>query len=148
MWRRKIKEKISQIISSPKTFFVVSIIVLGLLIMPLSKNIKDRFSINKEIGDLESQISKTQNKNQDLQKLISYLGSDQYVEEQARENLGMMKSGEQVVVVKGLPDTAQKTTPQEKEDNRVFIVPGLDKAQAKETISNPQRWVAYFFKRQ
>ncbi len=146
MIRRRISEKIAQIISSPRTFFVGSLVVLILLVLPLSRNIKERFGINREIDELEMQISKTQNKNMDLQKLIGYLGSDEYVEEQARENLGMMKSGEKVVVIKGLPEKEKSNVSEEKSSNAVFIVPGLEKAQAKETVSNPERWLAYFFK--
>lgn len=140
MWRRKLKIKINEVLGSPKTFFLGATIVLVLLAFPLWKNLTERYRISAEISDLEAQIGKTENKNLELQKLIDYLGSDEFVEEQARESLGLKKSNEQVYVVKGLPDTKQVV-----KDNSVFLVPGLEKAQQKAEVSNPGRWIKYFF---
>jgi cell division protein FtsB len=142
MWQRRFKQKITSIISSPKTFFLVILLVLILLAIPLYRNLRERYGINQQVSDLQAQIGKTQNKNLELQKLIDYLGSDQYVEEQARQNLGLKKDGEQVYVLKGLPSTDKPVVG----DNSAYLVPGLEKAQARALVSNPTRWVEYFFK--
>lgn len=146
MWRRKLKTKISSIIFSAKTFFVLVLAVFILLMIPLSRNISARFRINQEIKGLEAEIASTQSKNNDLNKLITYLNSDQYVEQQARENLNLKKEGEEVVVLRGLngADNPAKQ-PASDADKSVFSVPGLEKAEAKAEVSNPQKWIKYFW---
>jgi cell division protein FtsB len=148
MWRRKLKIKLSSIIFSAKTFFVLVLALFILLLIPLSKNISARFRINQEIKGLEAEIASTQNKNNDLNKLITYLNSDQFVEQQARENLNLKKEGEEVVVLRGLngtEDPAKQPAPEA--DKSVFSVPGLEKAEAKAEVSNPQKWINYFWGR-
>lgn len=149
MWRRKIKTKISGLIFNTKTFFLVTLVIFVLLMIPLSKNVASRYRINQEIKGLEMEIANTQNKNQDLNKLITYLNSDQFVEQQARENLNLKKEGEEVVVLRGLNEETgkekQADTATPLADKSVFSVPGLEKAQARTEISNPQKWFNYFW---
>lgn len=146
MWQKKIKPKIQKIIASPKTFMVLALIVFIALIFPLSKNIGRRYRINQEIKGLEQEIKDTENKNTELQKLIEYLNSDQFVEEQARLNLGLKKPGEEVVVVKGVAGSPQLASEDSEKDEGVFNIPGLEKAREKEVINNPERWFYYFAK--
>jgi cell division protein FtsL len=87
------------------TFLLLLMIVL--LSVPLYNNFHRRQKINREISDLEAEINQAENKNTELQKLIKYLESDQFVEEQARLNLNMKKPGESVTVVKDLPESAK-----------------------------------------
>lgn len=149
MWQRKIKSsilsKLLELVKSPKTFFFVALLIFIFLAMPLWRNLSERYRISQEIGDLEQQIGKTQSKNLELQKLISYLGSDQFVEEQARENLGLKRAGEKVYIVKGL---SNKGLPDQQVGDPIWEVPGLEKAQARANVSNPERWRDYFFKSQ
>jgi cell division protein FtsL len=147
MWRNKAKTKISEFIFNAKTFFVLVLAILVLLMIPLSKNISGRFRINQEIKDLETQIANTQNKNNDLNKLITYLNSDQFVEQQARENLNLKKDGEQVVVLRGLNEPQDGKVPPSTQENSVFSVPGLEKAENRAETSNPQKWFKYFWGR-
>lgn len=146
MWRRKIKHKFTSLIFNAKTFFVLALIIFALLMVPLSKNVSARFRINQEIKGLEADIASTQGKNNDLNKLISYLNSNQFVEQQARENLNLKKDGEQVVVLRDLNGPlGTENQPANGADKSVFSVPGLEKAEAKAEVSNPRKWLNYFW---
>jgi cell division protein FtsB len=135
------------IMDSPKTFFVLFLLILVALSVPLVKNINNRNKINAEIASLEAEISLTQNKNGELNKLISYLESDQYIEEQARTNMGLKKEGEEVVVLKGLGSTNKKVQANNSTANdSPFTVPGLEKNKDNGVLSNPEKWLKYFSK--
>ena len=66
----------------------------------LSRNFDQHYIINEEIEDLEKEIEKTRNKNINLEKMIGYLESDQFTQEQARVNFGLKEEGESVAVIK------------------------------------------------
>lgn len=83
-----------------KVLTVFLLLIVVLLSIPLYNNYHRRQKINREISDLEAEIKLAENKDTKLQKLIKYLESDQFVEEQARLNLNMKKPGESVAVVK------------------------------------------------
>lgn len=144
---RNVKIKLSAALFNAWTFFLAVLAILILILIPLFKNIGARYKINQEIKGLESEIANTQNKNNDLNKLITYLNSDQFVEQQARENLNMKKDGEQVVVVRdnNKPETGEAMVRQASADNSIFSVPGLEKAEARAEISNPRKWLNYFW---
>jgi len=119
------------------TFLAMSIIVY--ISLPLIKNLRQNYKVNKEIKDLEKEISDYNEKNNKLKNMIDYLKSDQFTEEQARLNLGLKKRGEDTTIIKDLPEDNQKLK------SEIFNIPGLEK----ETIiveNNLNRWVNYFFK--
>lgn len=78
---------------------IVGLIFLVLIIFPLARTYSQRRAVEKEITDVKKQISDYESVNQDLKEMISYLNSDQSLEEEARLNLNLKKSGEQVIVI-------------------------------------------------
>lgn len=147
MWHRKAKSKISAFLFNSKTYFLLALAVLGLISLPLYRNIVSRYRINQEIKSLEAEIAATQGKNEDINKLITYLNSDQFVEQQARENLNLKKDGENVMVLRGLGgETNHVADPTESDnlDNSLFTVSEIEKTKAE--VSNPVKWYKYFFK--
>ena len=143
--RNKLTERLKSIADSPKTFFVIFLLILLALSVPLVKNIGDRRRINAEIKGLEAEIKLTDNKNNDLNKLISYLESDQYLEGQARLNMGLKKEGEEVVVLKGLNNkSAENLTNNPAVSDSPYTVPGLEKQVSSNDYSNPIKWLKYF----
>jgi cell division protein FtsL len=87
--------------SNPKVFAIIALIFLLLILVPLAKNYSRKSLIEREIAEISQEISEFENKNKDLQEMISYLQSDQSLEEQARLNMGMRRPGESVAVVQG-----------------------------------------------
>ncbi len=84
-----------------------------------------------------------ENKNIDLNKFVSYLESDQFLEEQARLKLNLKGQGENVAVIKNASTDNQ---PSLEATSTIFDLTGLNKAQPQKTVTNAQRWWKYFFK--
>jgi len=123
-----------------KILTVFLLVIIILLSIPLYNNFHRRQKINREISDLEAEIKQAENKNTDLQKLIKYLESDQFVEEQARLNLNMKKPGESVAVVKNSSEAATKDGAQQ------IISSTLPEAGVATTAGYASSWWRYFFK--
>lgn len=123
---------------------IASIIILILIALPLSKNYKQRKMVEQEIKEIQDDIKKIEGKNGDLKKMLSYLESDQFLEEQARLNFGLKKEGEGVAVIKSGPEI-KKTGPT-KPDDVLFNIPGLRDFSGKGD-SNLSKWYNHFFKK-
>ena len=98
---------------SLRTIFFSSIILLlvlfflGFLIVSNWKINQRRAELISQITTLEKEIEELEKKNQELKAGASQFSDESYLEEMAREKLGLKKPGEEVVVV--LP-------PEEKEE--------------------------------
>ena len=75
---------------------LLAFIWLGLV---LTKTIYKKYQLNQEIESLKVEIAKMDKKEQELTKLIDYLGSQDYLEKEAREKLNLKKEGESVLMV-------------------------------------------------
>lgn len=137
--RKKRKEnKIKNFFKNPKTVMVLCFLILFFLSFPLIGKLKKEQQVNKEIKSLKEEISEIEGENRELDKLIEYLESDQFLEEQARLNLGLKKEGEEVLVIK-----------EGREEGRVAGISEngeeSGKAETKTEVSNPIKWWRYFF---
>ncbi|MDD4333086.1 MAG: septum formation initiator family protein [Patescibacteria group bacterium] len=115
--------------SRQKALGILGLAVIIFISIPLAKNITKRYTVNKELKELQKEISDLENRNKDFKGVISYLESDQFVEEQARLNLNLKKEGEKVIIIK---EEALATSTNINSDE--------------ESISNFQCWINYFFK--
>ena len=86
-----------------------------------------RHEINQEIEKLEQQLANVEGKTSEMEKLISYLNTDEYIEKQARLKLNLSKPGEKQVNITGEPELS---------------IDFLDQ----DNTPNPIRWFNYFFK--
>lgn len=101
MNRKKRKESaLLKLIYHRVTITLIGLVVLVSISIPLAKNVSKQYRINNEIKELETEITRLESKNTELKKLMDYLESDQFIEEQARLNLSYKKADESVVVVK------------------------------------------------
>ena len=114
---------------------LVFLFILFLIVKPMITNIRQKQRINKEIKSLKMEIDRAEAKNSDFQKILNYLQSDEFVEEQARLNMGLKREGEKVLVVK---------TKHEKEP--VAQPPQMPEAVDKiKLVNNLNKWINYFF---
>ena len=96
--------------SSKELIFSIffAILFLGLVGVLIVANLKindRRREMTDKIGQLKEEIKVLEEKNQNLNKEVSDAGSLEQLEKVAREQLGLKKPGEEVVVVK---DESQK----------------------------------------
>lgn len=123
-----------RIFFNPKVFALGLLALLVAISIPISKNISKRYTIDQEIKDLEKEIEELEAGNRNLKKMIDYLESDQFAEEQARLKLGLKKPGEEVVVI----DEEEHNGPA---SNGGEVTGGEEN----DDFSNPVLWWRYFF---
>jgi cell division protein FtsB len=126
--------------------FFITLLLLGLLALfalPLTKNWRQKRAIDKEIAELEQQVSSFENKNSSLRQVLDYMQSEQFVEEEARSKLNYKKPGEQVVVIEGLPSESGATASASALFD--FPAPPPDKNAELRLSGNLKRWLEYFF---
>ncbi|MFH0873576.1 MAG: septum formation initiator family protein [Candidatus Komeilibacteria bacterium] len=119
---------VSQVLRS-RTFLIIIVIIFIISSFELINEVGRRYKVNQEIKNQQRQIETLKSQNGDLNQLIHYLNTDQFVEEEARSKLGLSKSGESVVV---FPSTATPSNEQ--------VV-----ASTSPNNSNTARWWSYFF---
>lgn len=85
--------------SSQRFLALIGLVFLLLIVLPLAKVHTQKRLVEREIADVQAQIAEYEQKNQELEQMITYLQSDQSLEEQARVNLNLKKPGESVVVI-------------------------------------------------
>lgn len=83
----------SQIIIFAGVFFII------LFSIGISKRIARRHQINKETQQLQDEIDRLSANGKELNELLAYLNSDDFLEEEARNKLGLKKDGEQIVII-------------------------------------------------
>lgn len=118
-----------RLFSSQRFLAVLILSFLVILVFPLAKTYTQKKLMEKEIAEIQEEIAAYQKTNQELKEMITYLESDQSLEEQARLNLNLKKPGEQVIVIddsKNSVDTGVATT-------------------TGEVVSNFAKWWRYFF---
>lgn len=123
-----------------KWFLIVGGILLILLSISLTKELYRSYKINKEISDLNQEISSLEKANDEYSQLIEYLKTDRYFEEQARLKLGLKSPGEQVIVVKGDESSIDNGLVGDDSESNLGLL-----ANGESNLSNPEKWLTYFF---
>ena len=118
-----------RLFSSQRFLAILSLTFLIVLLFPLAKTYTQKKLMEKEISDIQEEIAVYQKTNQELKEMISYLESDQSLEEQARLNLNLKKPGEQVIVI---------------DDSKNSVDTGISTTTG-EIVSNFTKWWRYFF---
>lgn len=118
-------------IFSSKIFFVLVLIFSIYLAMNLYKDLNQRKKVKNEINNLTSQIDSVSKQNDELKNLISYFGTDDYIESFSREKLGLKKPGEKILV---LP-----------EENSNIEVDTTKTSEKSDFLKNLRAWWDYFF---
>jgi len=119
-----------RLFSSQRFLAIVGLVFLLLIVFPLAKTYTQKRLVEKEIEDVKKEISDFENTNKELKDMITYLESDQSLEEQARLNLNLKKPDEKVIVIE-----AAKNTSTTDEINKTTV-----------SESNFAKWWRYFFK--
>ncbi|PIT89027.1 MAG: hypothetical protein COU27_02575 [Candidatus Levybacteria bacterium CG10_big_fil_rev_8_21_14_0_10_36_7] len=80
----------------------IALVIFIIFLIVLSRNafisIRDKLKTTTTTQDLKQNLEEEETKNRFLKQKLSYVKSSEFVEEQAREKLGMVKSDEYTVV--------------------------------------------------
>ena len=88
--------------SKLKSYYIYLAIFLGfLLLLSFVRNITKISDARKRIEKAESRVEKLGKENEEMERKLAEVKGEEYIEKQLRNNLGLAKEGEIVVV---LPD--------------------------------------------
>jgi cell division protein FtsB len=112
-----------------KYLFIVFFILLTL---SLARNVVRILRAGQRVEEAEGRVEKLKKENEELKKRLEMVGSEGYIEEQLRDNLGLAKEQEIIIV---LPD----------EETLRALAPRLE--EEKETLPDPnwKKWMKLFF---
>lgn len=130
--RQNFFNSLSKFFFHPFAIFLVGFSVLVYMGGPIVKKIRQKQALEMEIQNLKQDITAFEGKNADLKKMLEYLKSDNFLEEQARVNFNMKKEGESVAVIQFQEENAVQSAP---------TILGI-----KEEKTNTQKWQEYFLK--
>ena len=133
------ENKLKKFLSSRAVLFFLLLAFVWLSLVLVKAFYKKR-QLDQEIGSLKAEIDKTDKKGQELSQLLSYFGSESYLEKEAKDKLNLKKEGENVVMV------------QEPAADQVVAVDSSSDNQAAATAApvnenNLVKWWKFFFKR-
>lgn len=106
-----------------KSYYIYVGLFLGFLfLLSLIRNISKIAKAGKRIDKAESRLGKLRKENEEMERKLAEVKSEEYIEKQLRDKLGLAKEGEIVVV---LPDeeTLRKIAPSVPEEEDVLPDP-------------------------
>lgn len=85
-------------LSTPRVVFAITAVIVVYFLAVFVGNFVRHRQLNTEEARLEAQIAQMQAKYETLQALEDYVQSDEYIEEVARQQLGLVREGETAFV--------------------------------------------------
>lgn len=104
----------------------VAIIVILMLIVSLVRNIGKTLDAQKRITRKEEKVKSLEIENERLKEEFESVTSDEFIESQLREKLGLVREGEVIVVLPN-EETLQKLAPEPKIEENVLPNPNWQK---------------------
>lgn len=117
-----------------RLFLVVALLVVIFVAFGYARAYYQNYRVRQEITSLQDQVRSLGHKKLESMEILKYVTSDQYVEEKARSELNLKKSGEKVVIFSNLAETTANITP---------VAPV-----EKDLLNNPIKWWYYFTHKQ
>lgn len=93
------------------------------------QEVYSRRSVQREIDRLKAELAALEQQNEELERLISYLETTEFVERESRVKLGLAKPGERVIIIPRNEGAAEVA------------------GEGGNAESNPRKWWQYFFGR-
>jgi cell division protein FtsB len=115
--------------SDSKYFSLVLTAILVFVVIALGRESYRYFKISQEIRDLEKQIEEFRKNNEELSKMKDYFQSREFLQDEARGKLNLVKEGEKLIIVSDGGDLQEE----------------IETKETKPEISNIKLWLEYFF---
>ena len=122
-----IDKLITKIKAEHKTYLNIVYVIISLLMLAsLARNIIKVREAKERLKAKESNIEKIRLENEELSHKVDTFKSDEFVEKQLRDKLGLAKEGEMIVV---LPDeeTIKKFAPNDEKEEEILPDPNWKK---------------------
>lgn len=109
-----------------KSFILLGLIFLVLLIVNLVRTVGSDAKVKAEIKTMEQEVARLEAEQKRLSDMRDFFQSDFFIEQESRKSLGYVLPGEKVVVLEKSPSAAQQ-------------------AAQTQPLTNSQKWWQYFF---
>lgn len=125
---------LSQSTGFTKLIIIIEFFLVAYLLYSLTKNVYNSYQVDKYIEAFESENQLLAQENDQKMQDYLYFTSEEYIDKIAKQNLGLVNSGEEVIVV----------TP---ELPNLQVEDGIDDGDLakKPEPGNPRKWVEFFF---
>ncbi|MFA6024625.1 MAG: septum formation initiator family protein [Candidatus Gracilibacteria bacterium] len=118
-----------------RLLLIVGFLVVAYMLYKLTVSIYENYQIEKHIQEFEAKNAELQAENEAKLADFQYYTSEEYVEKVAKQNLGLINPGEQVLVI---PDEDLIVLSQNEEEQRVA-------EEIRASWSSPKKWWKFFF---
>src|SRR3989339_47344 len=144
--RESFKQKLIRNIFTSKIFLFILIIATIWVVLICLKITSKRYQMAREINNINQEIERLKQNNQNLTALIEPFNNQSFLEKEAKRRLNLRKEGEEVVILpKNEFSDNQTTTP---ETNSASLAGSSNQNQVVDNKEEPnfQKWWRYFFK--
>jgi len=126
--------RLSQTSSLTKVIIVIEFFLVAYLMYSLTKNVYNSYQVDKYIENFEKENAQLEKENKQKMDDYLYFTSEEYLDKVAKQNLGLINTGEEIIVLSpdALADDIQSET-----DSLVNAKKYQD--------TNPSKWLKFFF---
>ena len=82
-----------------KVIIIVEFLLVGYLVYSLTKNVYDSYQIDKYIEAFDKENAQIEEENRQKREDYLYFTSEEYIDKIAKQNLGLINPGEEVIVL-------------------------------------------------
>ncbi len=118
-----------------KIIIIIEFLLVGYLVYSLTKNVYNSYQIDKYIESFETENVQIEEENRQKREDYLYFTSEEYIDKIAKQNLGLINSGEEVIVLS--PDVLS--------DDIVLDEGALTDFARYSGKTNPEQWWDFFF---
>jgi cell division protein FtsB len=127
--------KFQQTSQKAKLIIIAEFLFVSYLLYSLTTSVYKSYQIDVHIKDYETENARIEEENRLKSEDFDYYSSDAYIEKIAKQNLGLVNQGEEVILIPG-----------ESFENSEGAQNGLaDDENRYSYLSNPQKWWKLFF---
>jgi cell division protein FtsB len=119
-----------------KMVIIAEFFLVSYLLYSLTVSVYKSYQIDQHIKSFEEENAKIEEGNRKRSEEFDYYSSDAYIEKMAKQNLGLVNPGEEVIIIPNNEDITAK--------NGALISGGGDEG-GSSSLSNPQKWWNFFF---
>lgn len=121
-----------------KIILIAEFILLAYMLYVLSTSLYKSYQVDRFIAQVEKENLKLEESNTALIEDYEYYRSDAYREKIAKQNLGLVAPGEEVIILAKEPDQDRTLEERTAESARQYY----------EQMSKPKKWFRFFFDRE
>lgn len=129
---------LTQVSRTTKLVLIAEFILLAYMMYVLSTSLYKSYQIDKFIQMSVDENAKLLASNEMLEDDYEYYSSNAYKEKIAKQNLGLVRQGEEVIILAPEESTPFTVTDRENEISEQYF----------RSLSNPQKWYLFFFDRE